>query len=312
MDSADRLTVPLADLDRLAQIVPDMPARQVAEMMRWIAEISPAQVYSLAPAMVIPDTVLHTLDMGDGRVLTSPDPIPEPLGAPDAAPAPARSYFEEKRAEIAAAKKVGPAQTNATAKPDLLDQTPKGWSFSEIETALAMHNTGQTYAAIAEKLGRPVPGTGFMMRKLQRGWRPKGWDEFQAGKQAPVAAEPQPKAVVAEPISPTPKAEPTAVEKPAPAAPSTLTGDQRDLMAQIMRLDDDFTPQDDLYLVDAILGRTPLDVIADQLGCDIQMVKHRWVALVGFDPKTRPGGIPLQHQSDLVAVLRVLAGEVAA
>lgn len=91
-----------------------------------------------------------------------------------------------------------------------------------------------------------------------------------------------------------------------------MTGAQRDLMVRIMRLDDDFTPQDDLYLVEAILGRTPLDVIADHLGCDIAAVKNRWVALVGFDPTKRPGGMPLQLQSDLVAVLRVLAeGEAA-
>ena len=182
------------------------------------------------------------------------------------------------------------------------------WSHAEIRTALDMHSLGRSAAVIAARLGRPVQGTAFMLRKLKSGWRPAGWADKPANTPTPQPAAPVQPAPAAPPVAPVPSV--ALVPMSSQARP--MTGAQRDLMVRIMRLGDDFTPQDDFYLVEEILGRTPLDVIADHLGCDIAAVKNRWVALVGFDPTKRPGGLPLQLQSDLVAVLRVLAeGEAA-
>lgn len=238
--------VSLADLERVADIAPDMPARQVAEMMRWIAEIQEEQVLrrklhdaqSPAPAETAPE---------DHPIFLQPDPV-----APDRAGLP--------------------------------------WEDYEVQIALDMIQKGATISTIAARLGRPVPATGKQLEKLRRGWRPRSVPKHPA------------------PVTPP---DPVVAPRP-PKLSLVMTGAQRDLMARVMRLEDDFTPQDDLYLVEAILGRRPLDVIADQLGCDQAAVKARWQALLGFDPKVRKGGVPLDLQSDLVVVLRQLAGEAAA
>lgn len=74
MDGADRIAIPLANIERLARIVPEMPARQVAEMMRWIAEMQPAQVCSGAS---IPFFIAKVAPESDAPVAEDP-PAPPP------------------------------------------------------------------------------------------------------------------------------------------------------------------------------------------------------------------------------------------
>lgn len=274
----NRQTIPLADLDRLAKIAPDMPAHQVAQAMRWIAELQPL-AQTASPIITIAPI---------------PNPAPEP--APDDA---ALAAFD---AAIAADGPMlppvapQPVDPPVSAPPVRVDQRPKAWTHDEVRTALDMRNKGQAVPAIASRLGRPVPGTAFMLHKLRGGLRPAGYADKPAETTQPAQS---PTATV-----------PTV--KPSPMPSHSLTDAQRKIMARVMRMDDDFTPQDHLYLVEGIIGKMPLNVIADQLGCDIPAARSRWIALVGYDPTKDPSGWPVQEQRDLVAVLLVLASEAAA
>lgn len=308
------LFVPLSDIDRAAQIAPEMPARQFAEMMRWIAELQPTAV-TLPP---LSDDDCARIE----AMLAAPAPAPiihspAPSLPPDDTPELAKldaAIFEPVEPQPAAAPQptaqVKPAALSYTEKTQAkIKAAPAEWSVSEIRSALEMLNKGWTAAAIAKALDRPRPGTQFMIGKLRKGWRPKGWDQHVKAAPAPAAPSVQP-AAVASPAALAVTPLPTVA--PAPMPSQSLTGAQRELMERVKRLDDDFTPQDDLYLAEAVIGRTPLDVIGDQLGCDIATVRARWVDLIGFDPKVTKGGVPLQLQTDLVTVLRMIAGQVAA
>lgn len=305
------LPVKFTDLERLAAIAPQMPAHQVVDVLRWIADIgAEASLRAARPADPPVSAFLRVVDVAED----APDPTPQ-LAAPAPAPA-AAPPVAVSRPATAPAPAPAPKPEPARHKPPA--SSPPGWTVAEVRQALEMHNRGRTAAVIAANLGRPVGGTQFMLRKLAGGWRPKGWTgaapepapKPAPSVPAPSQAAPAPSAPVA-PTAPAPVVAPArAAPKHAPVPPpdtSALTVAQRDMMARIMRLDDDFTPEDDFYLAESIIGRKPLDVIGDQLGCDVATVRARWVALLGFDPKTRPDRMTLDHQANLVAVLRVLA-----
>lgn len=171
---------------------------------------------------------------------------------------------------------------NPAPPPAAPDRTGMPWEVDEVETALKMHNGGAIGREIAGALGRPIHATYAMLKKAHAGWRPK--PAARLDQAAPVER----------------------------AAAPDLTSSQRQMMARIMRLPDDFTPADDLYLADQVLQRTPLDQIGDHLGCTAVAVKVRWAALVDIDPDELRKGVPLRVQEDLMIVLRHLAGQAAA
>lgn len=323
------LVVPLIDIERLAKIAPEMPAHQVAEMMRWIAEEvrPPRHDIKLAPPS-IEIAAGDCLDMGDGPISIEPQAQPVQEAASED-----RTWQpwgdEEKQLLLKChnngvkvrhiAERLGRGLSATRKMLDILraDQingrgaplTNRGpWTEDEKAKARQLRDKGLKYSQIADEMKRPIRSVSSMFHR----------DKLPASAPTPaprpalVKPAPGPGAgVMAKPISPAPKADPVVAPTPTPA-PAALTGAQRDMMARLMRLDDDFTPEDDLYLAGAIISRTPLDVIADQLGCDSATVRTRWCKLLGFDPKTRPGGVPLQLQSDLMLVLRQLVGEAAA
>lgn len=294
--------VPLADIERVASIAPDMPARQVAEMLRWIAEL---QAIAVVPRPCDDDVTrimgMKTVGYPQTQIFPIPMTTPpinraEPVAVVEPDPQPAhapQSYAEKARASIKAARQPTTASRSGV------------WTDAEIREAMALKNRGKTHSEIARELGRTTRAIDNLMHRQRA---------KTAAKPAPTPTQ-QPAAPV-QPVAAKSFIVPDDFTRTIPsekiAPPSSLTAAQRDLMARIMQLDDDFTPADDLYLVDAIIGRTPFNVIADQLGCDIPTVKARWVALVGFDPTKRPGGLPLEAQADLLAVVRALAeGEAA-
>lgn len=169
--------------------------------------------------------------------------------------------------------------------------------------AVEMWHSGKSAREIAATLNRPLAST---KNKLAR---------MRAKKGKPAA---KPKTQTAqdakrflETVAPVAPPDPVAAPKP-PCLSPVLTGAQRELMMRIIQLPDDFTPADDLYLAEQIIARTGLELIADQLGCDRQAVLARWAALLGMDPADLRRGVPLQMQTDLMLVLRQLAGEAAA
>ncbi|VDS07923.1 hypothetical protein PARHAE_01103 [Paracoccus haematequi] len=291
--------VSLSDIERVAAIAPDMPAHQVAEMMRWITElqtgwpnevpiqlsepkVGSSQKPETCVGSVPAPTEVHTLDMGDGRVLVSPGPIPQPIMPHPASPPEAAPVPEPAPAAV---------ETPAAPPPAVPDRAGLPWEDYEVQIALDMHHKGETGSAIARRLNRPVPAVYTALRKFRTGWRPK-------------ALPPAP------PVEPPITVIPTVTPVPLPS--QALTGAQRELMTRIIQLPDDFTPADDLYLAEQIIARTGLELIADQLGCDRQAVLARWAALLGMDPADLRRGVPLQVQTDLMLVLRQLAGEAAA
>ena len=340
--------VSLADIDRLAGYAPTMSAHQMSKMLRWIAEIrndAEQRINLYSPD--VPVWKPEAWVMGptaQGRVMSVPDPLASPTtpaGEPVVASMPEEIDFKAlvdgvfKDLEQSPCKEPAPATApDAQHEPEpetrsepvqVPDETapvsgpvntapgpepkPAGeWSEDEIQTALLMQEGGSAAKAIAKALNRPLGGTQFMLHKLRSGWRPRSRSQRAKPAVTPAPAAAKPITPATPPITVQPKVTPV----PMPSQAGPLTGAQRTLMARIMRTDDDFTPADDLYLCEQIIARTGLDLIADQLGCDAATVKARWHALLGFDPKTVKGGIPLDLQADLLTVLRQLAGKVAA
>lgn len=134
---------------------------------------------------------------------------------------------------------------------------------------LSLIGSGKSVPEIARILGRPEHGTRFRLKKLRS------------------------RAV------PAPDAPAVETEKP-------LTCNQQAVLRHLGGLADDFTAADDLYLVEKSCQGVPMDVVADDLGCDVRTVKQRWRALM-CEAVTDPRGtgrLTLSGQVDLLFALR--------
>ena len=97
---------------------------------------------------------------------------------------------------------------------------------------------------------------------------------------------------------------------PAPASSfPKLTGRQQRLVDHVGRLSDTFEPADDLWMVEAFYKGTAVDVIADQLGCDVPAVRSRFKSMLTEEITTPKGVITIEGQADLLVALRYRAGD---
>lgn len=111
-------------------------------------------------------------------------------------------------------------------------------------------------------------------------------------------------------VADAPRLDPAPVEPPAPPAstrPPDLSMRQNWLLDHLRGLPDDFTPEDDLYLVEGLLGGTPPAVVADQLGCDLKAVVGRFRSMQTEEILTVKGQLTLSGQQDLLAACRYRA-----
>lgn len=118
-------------------------------------------------------------------------------------------------------------------------------------------------------------------------------------KVTPVA----PKAILPKP-APMPAAVAVPAKLPAPAAdPDSLTMPQKDLLRQLKRLDDSFTPEDDLLMAQQLVDGVKAPLVALELEIMVEYLQKRWRtmtnAAISIDPQA-----PLNGQRDLLAVLR--------
>lgn len=100
----------------------------------------------------------------------------------------------------------------------------------------------------------------------------------------------------------------------APPVPA-LTGLKREVWLHLAGLNtDEFTTADDLYLAESLVGRVPMEVICDELGCDSKAALARFAAMkfpaILVD---RSKTLSIAGQAALLDVLRLraAAGEVA-
>lgn len=175
-----------------------------------------------------------------------------------------------------------PAPVPPAPAPD--DKAGSPWSDEEKAEAVRMKSEGFSASHIAKVIGRPHPATRAMLAKL-------------AKEKAPPPAEVAP-APPAPPAAPVPKAETF----------QPLTRRQQLLVDHVGRLPDDFEPADDLWLAESLAKGTPIDVIADQLGCDSATARARFRAMLTDGIKTPKGTITTDGQADLLAALRYRAG----
>lgn len=202
-----------------------------------------------------------------------------------------------------------PAPVPPAPAPD--DKAGSPWSDEEKAEAVRMKSEGFSASHIAKVIGRPHPATRAMLAKL-------------AKEKAPPPAEVAPAPPVP-PAAPAPKAEKpasavvkmTAAPAPAPAEPEPpkaetfqpLTRRQQLLVDHVGRLPDDFEPADDLWLAESLAKGTPIDVIADQLGCDSATARARFRAMLTDGIKTPKGTITTDGQADLLVALRYRAAD---
>lgn len=84
-----------------------------------------------------------------------------------------------------------------------------------------------------------------------------------------------------------------------------LTVRQHDLLQHMRCLSrEDFTPEDDLFLVEELAKGTPGNIIADQLGCDLKLAARRFRALQTDDIVNAKGILTIDGQADLLVAVR--------
>lgn len=186
---------------------------------------------------------------------------------------------------------VPPAQ-----EAEALPQLPC-WPDEDKAKAVGMRGDGFSPSHIAKVIGRPLRETRAVLAAVPP----------EEGGQLVEEPAPEP----AEPGEPDEPAEPASqVEPPPPAAvaPPALTMRQNRLVDHLGRLGDDFEPADDLWLVTSLAKGSSLDVIADQLGCDMAAARARFRSMLTDDITSSRGAITLDGQADLLEALKYRAG----
>lgn len=170
-----------------------------------------------------------------------------------------------------------------------------GWTEEEDTGLTRMMREGRSYDDIAAALGRSKKAVAVRRQRLGLAPLPPG---------RPAGAKPAPApAVSASPLPP----------EAAPAA-AGLTGRQSRLMAHIDALPDaeDFTPADDLALVEGLANGVTASQIADDLGCTTSDLIKRMRTLRTREIETDRGHATIDGQADLLVVLRLRAARAAA
>ncbi|MGA0615922.1 hypothetical protein [Paracoccus sp. KR1-242] len=192
------------------------------------------------------------------------------------------------RATIAADKK---AKNKTSARP---------WSDDDLTVLAHLRAQGKDNIAIGRAMNRTPGAIRDRIRRLEAQTQIDEPQTVQEDAPRPEAApDPEPLA------PPAPEAPPAPIDPPAPVDfGPTLTRRQNRLVDHLNRLPDDFEPSDDLYLVESLASRVPIDVMCDQLGCDQPTIKNRYRAMLIEEITTAKGIITIDGQADLLIALR--------
>lgn len=278
------------DLRRLHGVMQSTSVHMFLDVVDWALSLQPAQtVTHVAGPFDITDLIAGTIH--DPRADRADNDSDRQLPA-FLQPDPAIQSALPKTTAISSP----PAVADNADEPESIEQTPaeppvaagtgtetrlkvgEPWTEQEDAQLLRLIGTGKRIADAAEILRRPVPGTQFRLKKL------RGQAKALAQQAAPTPA-------------PAQKAGSEADQKP-------LTVIQRSVLQHLQRLSDDFMPSDDLHLAEQLAKGTPIEVIADDLGCDVKTVQARWKAFLFEHITSDKGVLTIQGQSDLLHVLR--------
>lgn len=334
----------MSHLKQLAAIAPDLSLGQAVPIIEWISGmLGPAVPGAQTPddgagvattmthAHPAPAPEVAASGAGDeltrGRWTTSEEDLAwklknEGLTARQIAMQLGRPYTatEVKLKAIKADRMSAALGAHGTDRNGQRLQQPP-WSQHEIETAQRLRAEGRTFAQIAQKLGRSAKATEVALGRERRA-RAKAAAQLAEPPEIaePVPQEPDPapvaEVIVSEgPIDAAVRAEiqdkpvivPAPEVTPAPAwqRDPSLTVRQHDLLQHLCRLSqDDFTPADDMFLVEELAKGTPGNVIADQLGCDLKLAARRFRSLQTDDIVNAKGVLTIAGQTDLLVAVR--------
>ena len=162
----------MEQLEKLAGLLPDITLRQALPLIQWIDDLGAfgariemsGQPYNFEFAGMSLPAFVH-----DAPVAA---PLPDPIEAAPVAPVPQ--------------PEVAPDPVRVTTEPP---RKINVWTDAEKDRAMALKAEGYTIREIADQLGRPEPGTGWMLRKLR--------DERKAQRQTERQSRPVQKPVPA-------------------------------------------------------------------------------------------------------------------
>lgn len=199
-------------------------------------------------------------------VEVSRDPAPE---SPDAVeenpdPVPASSDSGEEVPAPEPAPRSAPTASVATVKIGRFANT---WTEADDDTMRDMRAAGRSWLEVGDALGR----TG---RACEQRW-------IRLSKREKTAPAPASAAVAAE-----------------------LTFKQREILAHLSALDDSFTPEDDLSIIEGLASGVTCKVIGQDLGCDAASVGTRWRAMMIPAIVDRFDRITIDGQRDLLIAAR--------
>ncbi len=285
------LSISLDDLHRLMNVAPDLPMKQVYQLAAWIAELrAESTLHVGADFASSPDTTVIRFwapdeDPAEDTISITKVPIDrasQEVQSPDI-----QAHEPDHEAAPEPAPEPAPVPAPKTEPKSILKPVAnhaRPFTDAEDLRIFDMKNAGKTVAEISEVLGRTEASINYRWYK-----RLKGADvEMLRKRVAPPKSTPQ------------------------PGEAARLTARQRSFAAELMRLGDDFAPEDDLYLAREMAEGTAAAVVADQLGCEPADVARRWqrmVAIEEFAPLS--AGKKDTGHSDLIAALAFLAVQPA-
>lgn len=163
------------------------------------------------------------------------------------------------------------------------------WTADEDRRLLEMRDDRHSYDKIAETLGRTPRACEQRMARLTKRAGASNKTKMALPRTAPTTAN-----AVAAPPAPPPPA----------AVPAGLTSSQRGLVLHLDSLDDNFSPEDDLAIIEGLAKGMTARALAADMDCSAVLVGERWRAMLQDSIADRHGRITIDGRRDLLAAAR--------
>lgn len=307
------------DLHVLTRLAPALPLEQAAKVLAWVAEIrgAPAPIPSVG-GNVMADPEPAAPALAEAAIKTkAPRPVVSAKNAADWSDADEAALCR-MRAEGVRDQDIAEAfgrsisaVKNKAFKLGVKVADPKYqnlWTDKDKALANDLRDRGLTYAEIGKHLGRTGKAVMVFLSRHRRMAPPPAAPEVPPA----VATSMPPKKEVPAPVI-APAVAPV-VTNPPPAKAvddQPLTVRQCALVDHMDRLADDFTAEDDLFLVEELAKGIPGGIIADQLGINIKTAGMRFRALQTQDIQSIKGILTIDGQRDLLIAARYRTGRHA-
>lgn len=289
--------------DAFRLVEPDEPTETVTVVLETaadagveaaVADAAAAAIAAIAASGDPAPATIEPHDPDEGSPSSADAAEPAPVAEPDdvaADPAPAVS--PEAVAEDLPARPTSPLVAI--------------WSKADDKRLVEMWDAGSPDAEIAAELQRSARAVQNRLARLRKSGEFGPLAVRKPGRPVPVP-EPAPQLetrAAATTTEPTPSAAPAVM----PPAASRLPAAARTIYEHLARLDDSFTPGDDLDLIRKRQAGATMEAIAEDLGSDVAAVRDRWRAILKCKVESKGGIVtPAGHESLLsAATLRASA-----